>query len=75
MCIFTSCQCTDYARASYMYIAGAGEVRVARVAFAVREAVCSIQAMMTLRAVIPDLHLHHIAKEAIVHDQYLSWRI
>ena len=39
---FASCQCTDYARVSCMYIAGAGEARVARVAFAVREAVCSI---------------------------------
>ena len=29
-----------------MYIADAGEVRVARVAFAVREAVCSFQTVM-----------------------------
>jgi len=40
MRIFASRQCTDYARASYMYIAGAGEVRVARVAFAVRKRSC-----------------------------------
>jgi len=46
MRIFASRQCTDYARASYMYIAGSGEVRVACVAFAVREAVCSIQTVM-----------------------------
>jgi len=36
MCIFASRQCADYAHASY---AGAGEVCVARVTFAVGEAV------------------------------------
>ena len=41
MRIFASRQCADYAHTSYVYV-GAGEVRVARVTFAIREAVCTV---------------------------------
>ena len=59
MCIFASHQCADYVRASD---AGAGEVRVARVTFAVGEASCLVFVVSKPRwprcAVVPDLHLH-----------------
>jgi len=51
MCIFASCHCTDYARASYVGT-GAGEAHVACVTFAVGGAV------WPCRAIVPDLHLH-----------------
>jgi len=54
MHIFASRQCADYACASYV---GADEVHMARVTFAVGEAVWYLP-QWSRRAVVPDLYLH-----------------